>query len=326
MYSADRKQRPTSPGRPLGYAADRPQSSGHSKSPSRNKTPEAGHYRNDSSEARTMAWQPGMSAIGNMGHGRQQSITPEQFVQQRAAVATPLYAHQRQPSGNTLGRNTPTPPLVRNKSSDFLVQQGQGHSRHSSADLLQRPNSRGASSALGPSGNGDIPSSLSAREQEHIARVTGQPLINMAQNNRNSSSSAGLVGAIEAREREKQQMKQGINSQAVQHAIAQRHQQAAYQQYPEQNQDYRTPQSQYGATGQYPQAQYPGQPDQHSWVSPAANVYAQGGFPSPTSVYPGSPEPQQYTPAPMPYSAPQQNYTRPQHQGGQGRGQAGRQY
>jgi CCR4-NOT transcriptional complex subunit CAF120 len=43
-----------------------------------------------------------------------------------------------------------------------------------------------------------------------------------------------LVGAIEAREREKQQMKQGMNSQAVQHAISQRQQQQAAMAYQQQ--------------------------------------------------------------------------------------------
>jgi hypothetical protein len=68
--------------------------------------------------------------------------------------------------------------------------------------------------------------SLTPRGQEHIARVTGQPVINMAQNNNRQALGGGLVGVIEAREKEKQQMKQGINSQAVQQAIAQRQQQA----------------------------------------------------------------------------------------------------
>jgi CCR4-NOT transcriptional complex subunit CAF120 len=155
----------------------------------------------------------------------------------------------------------------------------------------------------------------------------------MAQNPTRQGAGAGLVGAIENREREKQQMKQGINSQAVQHAITQRQQQAMYQQYPEHNNDYRAPQSQYGHMGQYPQAQYPGH-GQQSWVSPAANVYAQGGgfsAPSPSSVYPGSPEPGQLgTPPPLPYTPPQQYFPQQQRQPQQGgRGNAvyqGRQY
>jgi CCR4-NOT transcriptional complex subunit CAF120 len=188
--------------------------------------------------------------------------------------------------------------------------------------LLQRPSSRGANAALGPLGSGDITTTLSAREQEHIARVTGQPLINHV-HNPNRPAGAGLVGAIQARESEREQMKKGINSQAVQNAITQRQQQAMYQQ-----QDYRATQSQHGNMGmggQYPQAQYNGQ-DAQPWVSPAANVYAQGGgFYSPTSVYPGSPEVgQQQTPPPMPFASPPQQYFPPQQraQQGQGRGYA----
>lgn len=306
--------------------AARPKSSGHSRSPNRNVLPNEGaHYRNDSSESRTLPWQPGMSAMGSPA--AQQSITAEQFVQQRANV-TPLYAHQRQ-SSNPRGA---TPPLVRNHSNDRLTQMG-GHSRHSSGDLLQRPSSRGPSATLGgPAGNGDMPTTLSAREQEHVARVTGQPLIAVAGTRK--SAGAGLVGAIENREIEKQQMKQGINSQAVQNAIAQRHSShGMYQQYPpEQVNAHRMSQAQYG---QYPQAQYAGQVQGHSpYMSSAANVYAQGGgfsAPSP-SLYQGSPDPTFQTPPGipgMPFSPPSQYFQQQpnqQHnrpQGGQGKGNQG---
>ncbi|TVY44379.1 CCR4-NOT transcriptional complex subunit [Lachnellula subtilissima] len=300
----------------------RPDSPGQSTPPNRNiNTPEHSHYRNVSAESRTLAWQPGMAtAIGAKSSVQQHGITPEQFVQQRAAAATtPLYAHQRQQSGNTLGRNTPTPPLVRNRSSELLVQQG--HSRNSSADLLQRPSSRGASIALGLSGSGDIASKLSAREQEHLARVTGQPLINMAQNNnRQATPGSGLVGAISAREQEKQQIKQGINSQAVQQAIAQRQQQAMYQQYPEQMAGGQRL-SQYGNMPQYPPPQYPIQHQgQQAWVSPAPNVFAQGGGWATPS--PGYAAPDQARQSPSFYPA-QQQYFPPQQQGGRGRGNSG---
>ncbi|CZR50909.1 related to CAF120 CCR4 Associated Factor 120 kDa [Phialocephala subalpina] len=317
-YPADRAPRQQSPARGLDNAIN---------SPSRNiVTPENAHYRNNSSESRTVAWQPGMAMNQNVG----QAITPEQFVQQRAtmATATPMYAHQRQQSGNTLRANTPTPPLPRNRSSDFVAQQG--HSRNNSADLLQRPSSRGASVALGPSGSGDIASTLSAREQEHIARVTGQPLINMAQNAQRQAPGAGLVGAIEARQKEKEQMKQGINSQAVQQAITQRQQQAIAQQqqqalYQQQYADQMT-QAQYGTMGQYPQNFAAQAQRRQSWVSPAANVYAQGGgFSAPSTVWTTSPDgrqsPSQFPPRQQQYFPPQQG--QPQQGQGQGRGNAG---
>ncbi|SPJ79210.1 related to CAF120 CCR4 Associated Factor 120 kDa [Fusarium torulosum] len=221
-------QRPHTPG---GHGPTPPphKSSGSQGSLGRNESPDP---------KRTMAWQPGTSAPSPGSHG----LSAEEFVQQRAA-------HARSASGNTLGgrSGTPSPGMNRTNSSDMLqaVQNGR-HSRSSSADLLSRPGSRGANSSLNFASSGETSSHLSARDQEHIARVTGQPLINMPahqrqgsqghytpSHQRQASSGSGLVGAIEAREREKQHMKQGISSQAVQQAINQRqHQQAAmaYQQ------------------------------------------------------------------------------------------------
>ncbi|APA06465.1 hypothetical protein sscle_02g012350 [Sclerotinia sclerotiorum 1980 UF-70] len=128
----------------------------------------------------------------------------------------------------------------RRGSADLLnsgeVYGQQQHARHSSADLL-RPNSRGAARALGTSGNGTITTNLSAREQVFVAKMTGGPLIAMAKdNNKNNIVSAGLVGAIDSREKEKQYVKQGVNSQSVQHAIALRQQQLAQQQLEQQQQ------------------------------------------------------------------------------------------
>lgn len=299
----------------------RPNSSGNSRSPNRsNNIQENSPYHTVPTEGRSVAWQPAM-AMG-MGQSMQpQSITAEQFVQQRAAAAnTPMYIHQRQSSSGTLlGRNTPTPPLVRNRSSELL---GQGHSRNSSADLLQRPGSRGASVALGPSGTGDIASKLTAREQEHIARATGQPLISMAQNPKQGSTGGGLVGAISAREQEKQQMKQGISSSAVQHAIAQRQSQL-YQQYPDRQMPAGNRLSQYGMSN-YTQSQFPVQQQQshQAWVPipPAANVYAQGGGWS--APAPGYAAPEQGRQSPS-FDQAQQQYFTPQQQGGRGRGNTG---
>ncbi|KAL2072494.1 hypothetical protein VTL71DRAFT_11837 [Oculimacula yallundae] len=314
-FTADRPPRHVSP-------AIRPDSAGHSRSPARKPlTPEKTHYRNNSSESRTVAWQPGMAASGNSGN--RMSITPEQFVQQRAAMAppTPLYAHQRQPSSNTLRANTP--PLV-NRPSDYMGL----HSRNSSADLLQRPSSRGANVVLGPSGTGDMPTSLSAREQEHIAKMTGTPLINMAQNNNRQAPPSGLVGAIEAREREKQHMKQGINSQAVQNAISQRQQQALHQQQQQHYQeqmagDYRAPQqyNNMGQSQQYPQAQRQQPQQPQNWgTSPAASVFAQGGGWSASTPSPGFAGPEQGRQSPSQYPPRQQQYFPPQQNPQQGRG------
>jgi CCR4-NOT transcriptional complex subunit CAF120 len=147
----------------------------------------------------------------------------------------------------------------------------------------------------------------------------------MAQNQNRPSTGSGLVGAIETREKERQQMKQGINSQAVQNAIAYRQQQAMQQQHPEHMNNFRAPQpSQYGPMSQYPQGHYP-QGQQQQWVSPAANVYAQGGgFSAPSPEFG-----QQQTPPAMPYSPSQQYFNQqqrmPQQGGARGNFQ-GRQY
>ncbi|KAM5355771.1 hypothetical protein ACJ41O_002417 [Fusarium nematophilum] len=209
--------------RPLSPADQRP------TPPAHKSTGSAGsHGRKESEEAkRTMAWQPGASAPPSGSQG----LSAEQYVQQRAA-------HARSASSNTLTgmrSTTPSPSMKRTSSYDMLHGlQGGRHSRSSSADLLSRPGSRGAGSALNLASSGEVSSHLSAREQEQVARLTGGPLINMPGHQRQGSQGPGLVGAIEAREREKQQMKQGMNSQAVQHAINQRQQQQAAIQYQQQ--------------------------------------------------------------------------------------------
>ncbi|ROV89968.1 hypothetical protein VMCG_10118 [Cytospora schulzeri] len=168
--------------------------------PSANITPfsaEIGHARNDSEDTlrrRSVAWQPGV-AIG--GGGQDGALSPEAFVAQRAAAPTsPMYAHQRTPSGNTIAQMGASPPLKRTGSQDYLTRR---HSRSNSADLLQRPNSPGAGKMLGGiNGTGGASTGLSAREQEHLARATGAPLISVATNNQSPSQGPGLVGAIEA--------------------------------------------------------------------------------------------------------------------------------
>jgi CCR4-NOT transcriptional complex subunit CAF120 len=167
---------------------------------------------------------------------------------------------------------------------------------------------------------------LSAREQERVSRITGQPLITMAQNK--PTASAGLVGAIGVREMEKEQLKQGINSRAVQQAIAQRQQQQQFaypqQQYSEQMAaEYRPPPSQYGNMGQYP-TQFSGHTArQQSWVSPAAQVFAQGGgFTAPTPPVFTTPPEQGGSPSQQ-YPQRQQYFQPQQPGGGQGRGSPG---
>lgn len=111
------------------------------------------------------------------------------------------------------------------------------HSRAASAMLdasmnqPARPSSRGASAMLNtqPAGliNADS-GQLSAREQEHVARLTGTPLISMAKSKiqPEPEQRSGLVGAIAARQKEKDDFKKGSRSALVQQAIAARQHQA----------------------------------------------------------------------------------------------------
>ncbi|KAL8825658.1 MAG: hypothetical protein Q9170_007710 [Blastenia crenularia] len=233
-------------------------SSPYERSPSRNLHTPEGHRRTPStgSEAdnsRTVAWQP--AAIGG-SPGSRQSVTPEQFVQQRATASrvTPIYAHgQKQP-----GR--PSPSGSRHPSGDIPMQQ---HGRQSSfaKDLPPRPSSRAASTMMNAP-SGDVSAHLSAREQEHVARVTGSPLINMAgQSPRQGQGppGGGLVGAIEAREKEKREIREGVSSHMVQHAIAQRQQHNQVQQQRQQSFPKPSPQMQMpGTFPQTPQYAMPG--------------------------------------------------------------------
>ena len=218
---------------------------------------------------RSVAWQLGAQIGGSPG--ARQPITPEQFVQQRATanrVITPVYAHARKGSGPS------TPPAVqRNASGDWPIQQQKRQSSYSN-DLPARPNSRTATAMM--TNSGDYTAHLSAREQEHVARVTNSPLINMAGNNKkNLPQGGGLIGAIEAREKEKREIKQGLSGQMVQHAIHQRQQQSQGQQQRQPSQQsFPTPSPQFSMPGQFPPSpgQYPSpglaQQQQYGWTTP----------------------------------------------------------
>ncbi|KAL8650475.1 MAG: hypothetical protein Q9226_005129, partial [Calogaya cf. arnoldii] len=279
----------------------------YERSPSRNLHTPEGHRRTPSTgsendNSRTVAWQP--AAVGG-SPGSRQSITPEQFVQQRATTSrvTPIYAHGRKQSG------LPSPSGSRHPSGEVPTQQ---HGRQSplGKELPPRPSSRAASTMMMNGPSGDVSAHLSAREQEHVARVTGSPLINVAGNPTRGGQGppgGGLVGAIEAREKEKQEIRQGVSSHMVQHAIAQRHHHNQAQQQRQQSFVQPSPQlqmpgafpqtPQYQMPVQYPQTptQYPPTPGQgqqqygwgqqqypqqrpQQWVSPAQQLYWGGSY------------------------------------------------
>ncbi|KAL4864107.1 hypothetical protein BDV12DRAFT_205897 [Aspergillus spectabilis] len=173
----------------------------HSRSPSRDE------YR------RSVLWQPGMAVPRPVTPG---GLTPEQFVQQRAAPSPPVHVHHRTPSTSRT-----TPPL-RPVSGDWMAHSRSQSQMSMNRDSNPRPKSRGASSIIN---HNDISSHLSAREQEHVARMTGSSFFNLSTDKQKTPppvNPMGLVGAIDAREQEKRLMKEGMSNHMVQHAIAQR--------------------------------------------------------------------------------------------------------
>jgi len=147
-------------------------------------------------DTRSVAWQPGMTAVP---HHDKHKLEPEEWVAHRAAAAstmTPPYAHHGRSKSHT-------PPLPRNNSGDWshiLTQEGAAGPARPPSRPLSRPLSRGAERLLD-----QRPTSLSAREQEHVARITNTPLIDLTKNSKKEQkpSSAGLTAYIDYREKEK---------------------------------------------------------------------------------------------------------------------------
>ncbi|KAK6385627.1 hypothetical protein LTS17_001197 [Exophiala oligosperma] len=159
------------------------------------------------SRSPSYAWHPG-TAAGRQSPGG--GLTPEEFVQLRAAAA-------RVPNGYIPHRSVSYSQIERSPSK-----------LQKRRDAAARPSSRNSLLV-------DYSSHLSAREQEHVARMTGGPLVQIGERSKTPDPSIGLIGAIEAREQERRNMKQGVAGHMVKEAIAQR--QAAertygYQQYP----------------------------------------------------------------------------------------------
>ncbi|KAI9931617.1 hypothetical protein MW887_010194 [Aspergillus wentii] len=189
--NATERQRFSVPTHPM----DRP----HSRSPSQDE------YR------RSMRWQPGMAAGRPTTPG---GLTPDQYVQQRAAPSPSNYVHHR--------ASSTTPPPQRPLSGDWMAHSRSNSNMPGSRDAQPRPHSRGANSMMSFN---DVSSHLSAREQEHVARMTGSSFFNLSSDTSKQQAPVnpmGLVGAIDAREREKKGIKDGMSNQMVQHAIAQR--------------------------------------------------------------------------------------------------------
>ena len=199
-------------------------SEGHRLSYFGGRTTPTPDYGIASGEQGGVAWQPAASPSGS--NRNRNSVTPEQWVQDRAAMAAqpqqapprkgwPNLAHGRSSSMQGMRKLTKTPPLGRTLSGDWTQQAMQ-------RTPPDRPQSRGAGINLNVTD-----AILSAREQMHVSRVTGTPLINVASNpdKQQQEYQPGLVGAVAARERDKAAFKQNRNSMAVQQAIVERQQQ-----------------------------------------------------------------------------------------------------
>lgn len=212
----------------------------HSRSPSRSPL-------HDAEDGRSVAWQPG-TQINRPNHTR--TLTPDEFVHQRTVSrkAVPIYSQQPRASSTTPPRSrTPSgewsknqarfshkelPPRPSSRGAASVMDNPPPRPRSSGAgaslgDPIPRPYSRGSNLDLGSKGTG-VGSRMSAREQEHMSRMAGTPLIAFA--GRQNESQSGLVGAIGQQERERQEMRAGISGHLADESIAQRrlsHQQSA---------------------------------------------------------------------------------------------------
>ncbi|KAJ4992080.1 PH domain-containing protein [Stagonosporopsis vannaccii] len=178
-------------------------------------------------ETRQVAWQP---AMASPRRSSAQKLDAEEWVLHRAA--------QQSPGLMNYARQTP-PPMNRTRSGDWahLQRTPEGPpspaARPSSRLTLSRPPSRGAELLLDAK-----PTTLSAREQEQVARMTGTPLLDMSTSSNKKHQqepSHGLTGYIDFREKEKAAAKQqNRQSAAMQAEIDKRMMQQSQRQMQEQ--------------------------------------------------------------------------------------------
>ncbi|KAH8733073.1 hypothetical protein GQ44DRAFT_721295 [Phaeosphaeriaceae sp. PMI808] len=149
------------------------------------------------SETRNVAWHPVMTSPQHPPD--RQKFDAEEWVKHRASQQpqTLMYGHGRTNS------HTP-PPLGRQRSGDWAhlqsTPEGSPGLARPSSRQLSRPQSRGADILLD-----QRPTSLSAREQEQVARLTNTPLLGMSEGggHKKQQPSQGLTGYIDLREKEK---------------------------------------------------------------------------------------------------------------------------
>lgn len=165
-------------------------------------------------DRRSIAWQPGMAAQSQSGKVK---LDPEEWVAQRAAsggpLTPPIFTHGRSKSH--------TPPLTRQQSGDWsqLQRTPEGAPARPPSRPLSRPLSRGAERLLD-----QRPTSLSAREQEQVARMTNTPLLDLTHNPKKEQkpSATGLTAYIDHREKEKIAAKANRGTMAMQAEVDRR--------------------------------------------------------------------------------------------------------
>lgn len=170
---------------------------------------------------RSVAWQPTTVAHH---HSNSRKLEPEEWVAQRAASALtatpPAYAHNRSKSH--------TPPITRTHSGDWSQFVPEAGPARPPSRPLNRPLSRGAGQLLEQRPMSMLvdqrSTSLSAREQEQVARITNTPLIDLGKNKKKEQkpSSAGLTAYIDYREKEKAAAKANRSTSAMQSEIDRR--------------------------------------------------------------------------------------------------------
>lgn len=166
------------------------------------------------SRSQSYAWHPGTQLKdGN------DALTPEEFVQQRATMAM-------RPQGYVPHRTMSSGRIEQMRSDQHSCPASPTSPSPTRRKLQKRnPSSRNTSGA-----SIDYSTHLSAREQEHVAKMTGGPLISSVNSRvRTPDPNVGLIGAIGAREQEKKDIKEGLQGRMVQAAIDQRQRDARSQ-------------------------------------------------------------------------------------------------
>ncbi|KAI8940034.1 hypothetical protein NX059_003756 [Plenodomus lindquistii] len=147
-------------------------------------------------DSRQVAWQPGMASPQQPD---KQKLDPEEWVMHRAM-------QQQQPLvyGHVRAKSHTPPPFGRVHSGDWSQFQhspdGGSPGPRPSSRPLSRPQSRGAELLLD-----QRPTTLTAREQEQVARMTNTPLLDLSQQPKKlqKPTPTGLTGYIDFREKEK---------------------------------------------------------------------------------------------------------------------------